>query len=88
MGSKVADAFNVIVAALEKGQEKGIYNLDDAGQIYNALGIMQPLVQKLHNSETQPQSQRIEKENKKPQITTEGKKMETINFVKPIIKNI
>ena len=88
MGSKVADAFNVIVAALEKGQEKGIYNLDDAGRIYNALGIMQPLVQKLHINESQPQSERIEKENKKPQITTEGRNMETINFVKPIIKNI
>ena len=88
MGSKVADAFNVIVAALEKGQEKGIYNLDDAGRIYNALGVMQPLVQKLHISETQPQSQRIEKENQKPSVTTDGKKMETINFVKPIIKNI
>ena len=88
MGSKVADSFNDIVAALEKGQEKGIYNLADAGKIYNALGVIQPIIQKLHINETQPQSERIEKENKKPQITTEGKKLETINFVKPIIKNI
>ena len=61
MGSNVADAFNVIVAVLERGQKNGLFNLDEAGEIYNSLKILQPIVQNAHNAKNLNQSEHINK---------------------------
>ena len=56
MGSHVADAFNVIVEVLENGQKNGLFNLDKAGEIYNSLKILQPIIQNTHNIQSEDKS--------------------------------
>jgi len=82
MGSHVADAFNEIVTVLERGQKNGLFNLDEAGEIYNSLKILQPIVQNAHNAKNLNQSDHIKKVNEPIKKSNDVESLNQSDYIK------